>query len=139
MLDKNGHEVPDPSHMEIPLGFRKPETLAQQVQRLVRTNVSREAQAAGMETFEESEDFDVDDEMDPHAPYEEHFDPVLGKGITTEEFHNHQAHYRAEYLAAQTKYFASLDADINLASAEPLKEVSEEPKKTDQQPLQSET
>lgn len=33
------------------------------------------AEAEGMETFEESDDFDVGDDLDPSTPYEADFDP----------------------------------------------------------------
>lgn len=108
-LDDRGREVPDPRPMQIPAGFKRPETLAEQVQRLVRTTISRRAQEEGFETFEESEDFDVDDDVDPSTPYETFFDPVLGQEITPAEFREHEAIYRKRYLEAQREYFASLD------------------------------
>ena len=111
MLDKNGHELCDQTTMELPSGFKRPETLAEQVQRLVRTTVSREAHLAGAETFEESEDFDVGDETDPATPYEAHFDPILGKEITADEFRQNQEVYRKRYVDAQSAYYASLDRE----------------------------
>lgn len=108
-LDKNGHEIPDPQPIAIPAGFKRPETLAEQVQRLVRTQVSQLAQARGAETFEESEDFDVDDELDPHTPYETFFDPVLGKDLSPAEFRANEQAIRRKYLDAQREYFNTLD------------------------------
>lgn len=109
MLDKNGHEIPDPTPLSLPLHFKRPETLAEQVQRLVRTHVSAAAAAAGAETFEEAEDFDVGDDIDPTSPYEEHFDPILGKGITAEEFRQNEKVYRKRYLDAQKAYTDHID------------------------------
>lgn len=97
MLNKDGHEVPDPKPLAMPAGFKRPETLAEQVQRLVRTQMSALAAAEGRETFEESEDFDVEEDVLPNTPFEEVFDPVLGKGITPAEFQQYQEQYRAEY------------------------------------------
>lgn len=70
MLDERGREVPDPTPVEWPAGMRRPESLTEQIQRLVRVAVSQQAAAAGFETFEEADDFDVDDEEDPLSQYE---------------------------------------------------------------------
>lgn len=114
-LDHNGHEIPDPTPVAIPAGFRRPETLAEQVQRLVRTGLSQLSSEAGAETFEESEDFDIDDDFDPSSPYETFFDPVLGKDITPMEFQANEAHYRNQYVAAQKQYFDNIDREGVLA------------------------
>lgn len=74
---KNGEEIPDSTKPEVPLGFKKPESLAEQVRRLVRSEQMRlAAQSQGFETFEEADDFDVGDDFDPRSPYEEVFDPT---------------------------------------------------------------
>lgn len=117
MLDKNGHEILDQTPLSLPVGFKRPETLAEQVQRLVRTSVSREAAAAGAETFEEAEDFDVDDEVDPTSPYEEHFDPTLGKSISAQEFKDNEQIYRARYLKAQQDYHEHLDQTARMEAS----------------------
>lgn len=79
----HGHEIPDPRPMTMPSGFRRPETLAEQVQRLVRQSISRQAAEEGKETFEEANDFDLpDDPPDPSTPFEPFFDPVLGVELT---------------------------------------------------------
>ena len=69
-------EIPDPVPMEPPLGYRRQPSLMEQVREMVRSEqLRREVESAGMETFEESEDFDVED-YDPRSPWEENFDPV---------------------------------------------------------------
>lgn len=86
-FDAHGHELPDTTPVALPLGFKTPETLAEQIQRLVRTNVSQEAANAGAETFEEADDFDIDEEDEPFdqtSPYEMEFDPVLGREVSAE-------------------------------------------------------
>lgn len=96
-----GREDNDPHPLAIPAGFNRPETLAEQVQRLVRGSISREAEEAGMETFEEANDFDIpDDPVDPQTPYEEQYDPVLGRGITPDEFQRNEGEYLNEYQTA---------------------------------------
>lgn len=108
-LDENGHEVPDPRPVAIPAGFKRPETLAEQVRRLVRTSLSQQAHNEGMETFEEAEDFDVGDDIDPRTPYETFFDPELGMELTPQEFKQHEQIYRERYLKAQADYFKTMD------------------------------
>lgn len=110
-LNDKGQEIPDPNPIEIPAGFKRPETLAEQVRRLVRSETfANEMNAAGMETFEESEDFEIDDEMfDPSSPYEEVFDPVLGRGITMAEFHANEAIYQKRYVEADQKAYREME------------------------------
>lgn len=108
-LNIQGHEIPDPEPLVLPSGFRRPETLAEQVQRLVRTGLSRMAEEQGMESFEEAEDFDVDEDEDPSTPYETFFDPVLGKDLSPQEFRDHEQAYRRQYLEAQRRYYQFQD------------------------------
>lgn len=103
-LDQFGREVGSDETLTLPTGFKRPETLAEQVQRLVRTSVSAYAEANGQETFEESEDFDVDDDFDFRTPFEEEFDPILGKGVTAAEIAENPDIYRERYIAATEAY-----------------------------------
>lgn len=105
LLDDNGHEIPDPTPVALPSGFKRPETLAEQVQRLVRSSISRHAEAQGHETWEEANDFEVDDDFDPSTPYEEFFDPVLGKNVTPDEFRRHADRYREEVVSRTKNYW----------------------------------
>lgn len=57
-----GQECPDDTPVEVPLGMKRPPTLQEQIQMMVRTQLSRAAERNGHETFEESNDFDVDDD-----------------------------------------------------------------------------
>lgn len=80
-LDDMGREIPDPTPLALPSGMKRPETLEEQIARLVRA--SREAHEAGMDTWEEADDFDIEDDMpDPSTPFEPFFDPTLGVNIT---------------------------------------------------------
>lgn len=116
-LDEFGREVPDPRPLQIPAGFKRPETLAETVQRLVRGQLSRQAQEQGFETFEESEDFDIGDEIDMSTPYETFFDPVLGKEITPADFERFREHYRSEYLKRQAEQDAAVDRSAAIQEA----------------------
>lgn len=77
-IDSEGREVLDPRPLEIPIGFERPLTLEQQIQRLMRVEYNKLAQfqsMEGVETPEEADDFDVDDDFDISTPYENEFMP----------------------------------------------------------------
>lgn len=114
-LDQYGHEVPDPTPMALPSGFRRPETLAEQVKRLVRTTLSQQAAEAGHESFEESEDFDVDDDFDPQTPYEVFFDPALNREISPDEFNRNYEIYKQRYIKAHDELFKKIDTENIMA------------------------
>lgn len=128
-MDEHGNEIPDPTPIAIPAGFKVPESLSDQIRRIIQTSVSEQAQEQGMETFEESEDFDIDDDMfDPSSPYEEVFDPVLGRGITLDEFKKNEAIYRQRYLEAEQRAYDELDkSDALRARPRPVGTVASPP------------
>lgn len=75
-LDEHGRELPDPTPIAPPVGFRRQPSLAEQIRAMVRSErLRQEAEAQGFETFEEADDFEVGDDYDPTSPYEEVFDP----------------------------------------------------------------
>jgi len=68
-------EVLDGTPMAVPIGFRRPPSLIEQMRAMIRNEVSEAAQMSGRETFEESNDFDIpDDPDDPHTPWEDSAD-----------------------------------------------------------------
>lgn len=70
-FDAKGRFIPDPNPVEVPLRFRRPEPLNELIKRLVRNELSQEAADLGEETFEEADDFDMDDEdPEPFSSYE---------------------------------------------------------------------
>lgn len=80
-IGPRGSEINSGEPVDVPLGYRRPPTLDQQIQRLVRDAVSRQAAQDGFETFEEADDFDVGDDYDPTSPYEMVFDPAVGEAV----------------------------------------------------------
>lgn len=85
-LDKNGHELHDPVPIEPPLGYKRAPSLAEQIRTMVRGEaLKRAAEAAGAETFEEADDFDVGDDYDPRSPYEEIYDPPVNPDDQADE------------------------------------------------------
>lgn len=85
-----GKLVPDPVPMAPPVGYVKQISMIDQVRDMVRSErLRQEVEAAGMETFEEADDFEVGDDYDPTSPYEEVFDPVemgLRRKLTDAEY-----------------------------------------------------
>jgi len=69
-LDDNGHEVPDRTPRSIPVRFKRQTSLIEDVQRFVREELSRQADAQGVESFDEADDFDVGEDYEPRSPYE---------------------------------------------------------------------
>lgn len=81
ILDDKG-EYPDPTPMSPPLGYKKQPSMVQLMREMIASNDLRKAaEAAGMETFEEADDFTVDDpEGDMvDSPHENEFDPPVSE------------------------------------------------------------
>lgn len=76
---EDGSEIVSDVPMEPPLGYQRQPTMVEHIRNMVRSEQLRqEAEAAGAETFDEADDFDVGDgETGPRSPYEveEFFDP----------------------------------------------------------------
>lgn len=78
-LNINGHEVPDPTIVDPPLGYIKQPDLMELMRRMIRNELSTVAENTEYETFEDADDFEVDDDpVDYSSPYEEYFDPEPG-------------------------------------------------------------
>lgn len=72
----DGREIPDPTPMDPPIGYKKQPSMFEQMRELIKSEKLRAAaEEAGVETFEEGDDFDVGDDFDPESPYEHNFDP----------------------------------------------------------------
>lgn len=68
--NERGEEVLDTTEVEVPLRFKRPPTLQEQIKNMVRGEISRNAVRQGRESFEEADDFEVDDDELPPSPYE---------------------------------------------------------------------
>ena len=74
-LNSSGHEIPDSVPLAGSLGQRRARSIRDNVVEILRSEKWREAmEENGEETFEEADDFDVDDDFDPSTPYEEFFE-----------------------------------------------------------------
>ena len=75
--DEMGRELPDPTPMNIPVEFRRAETQDERIRRILREDKLRyAANAVGVETPEEADDFDVGDDYEDTSPYEYNFDHI---------------------------------------------------------------
>lgn len=67
-LNARGHEVPDPTPVEVSTTLRKPESMEDMIRRFVRVEGSRVAAKNEQESFEEANDFEPEesdeDQMD---------------------------------------------------------------------------
>lgn len=76
-LDEKGREKVDGVPLAPPIGYRKEVSQTERIRNMIRSEHLRmAAELAGKETFEEADDFDVGDDLDPSSPYEVIFDPV---------------------------------------------------------------
>lgn len=69
-LNERGHEVPDPTPVAMPVGFERPPSMIEMIRMHIRRELSEHAQSQGAETFEEAEDFEIEDEDIPLTRYE---------------------------------------------------------------------
>lgn len=66
-------EYPDPTPVEIPTELKRPESIDEKMKRIIRNELSVQAQARGRESFEEANDFNVEDSFEADgvlSPYE---------------------------------------------------------------------
>lgn len=71
-FDGQGRFIPDGRPMQPPIGYRAEPSLMERVREMVRSEqLARDLAAAGVETFEEANDFYIEDDPDsaPSTPY----------------------------------------------------------------------
>ena len=69
-FDERGRELPDDTPVEVPLHFKRPPTIQEMIRQHIRTEMSRQAEQQGEESFEEADDFEMDEDPDPLSAYE---------------------------------------------------------------------
>lgn len=70
-LTDDGKEKPNPVPMEPPIGYLKQPSMVENIRNMIRSEeLRRAAEAAGAETFDEADDFDVPDDPEPVGRYE---------------------------------------------------------------------
>lgn len=78
--NKQGEELLDPRPVAAAIGITRPVPLGERIRQLVQNEtLRRELNEAGVESFDEADDFEIpdDDTFDRTTPYEDRFDPEL--------------------------------------------------------------
>lgn len=70
MLDERGFELPNPVPIQKSLKIKRPPTLQEQIRRIIKTDLSNQAMSQGFETFDQANDFDIDEDPLPTSQYE---------------------------------------------------------------------
>lgn len=69
--NEKGQEILDQTPVALPAGLKRPPSLQERIRQFVRTELSRQAEEQGQESFEEADDFDIPDEEEgPLSRYE---------------------------------------------------------------------
>lgn len=68
-LNERGREVLDDTPVALPAKFKR-QSWIDNMREFVRQELSRQAEGIEMESFEEADDFDVDDDPEIKSPYE---------------------------------------------------------------------
>lgn len=77
-LNAAGAEILDPVPMAPPVGYKKSRSMVEVVRDMLKSErLALEAAHAGVESFEEADDFEVGDDFDPTSPYENDFEPTV--------------------------------------------------------------
>ncbi|AFS65320.1 hypothetical protein [Dragonfly-associated microphage 1] len=98
-FDEKGRELPDPTPIEIPTGFRRPETLQEQIRRLIRSEqFAAQMGRPDAESFEEANDFDVDD--DGELPVTQHEFTAMALEKPNDEYDDADDNPRRREVAA---------------------------------------
>lgn len=76
-IGSDGKEYPDPIPTAPPIGYQNPPDLMTMIRTMIQSEQVRQKLAQeDWETFEEADDFDIeDDPIDPLTPYEKVFEP----------------------------------------------------------------
>lgn len=123
-LNAKGQEIPDPTPIEVPIGFNRPPTIQEQIAKYVQS-ANLLAQQTGYESFEEAEDFDVGDDLDPSTPYELDFDHTTGREVykqQKEELDKYRSEFDAFVRNKKKKEKAEKKADKKEKSDLPKEE-----------------
>lgn len=70
-FDERGFELPDNTPVAIPVGATEPESLEQLMARMIQRELSQMSASVGGETFEESNDFEIE-ETEPEFGMTQH-------------------------------------------------------------------
>lgn len=132
-----GEELLDPTPLALPVDFVPPEPLNVLVARLLQHPTQSDLHAAGYETMEEADDFDIDDDFDPSTPYEEHFDHGENMGHVVSRGDEIKSGMVEPLDVEAIKQRARQEASLNKKPKAPMSPKA--PKKPEETPLPSES
>lgn len=78
----DGAEIPDPTPLEMPVGFERPPSLQEEMRMFLSRAVQDELASRGLDSFEDADDFAVDEDPPLESPWE---DPLVGPAFTREQ------------------------------------------------------
>lgn len=84
-LNALGQEVPDPTPMAPPIGYKPSVSLRDQIREMIRSEaLAAYADSQDVDTFEEADDFNVEDDesYDPQSPWELEYEPLAPGELT---------------------------------------------------------
>lgn len=126
-----GHEIPDPKPIAPPIGYNRQPSLAEQIRTMVRNEkLQADLDAAGYETFEEADDFDVGDDYDPRSPYEQQFEPTPIPELKRRALEAQSAEAKIP-IPSKTNDQSADQADTGTEPAKPAKSKAKPPKPSD--------
>lgn len=72
--DENGFAIPDSTPLDVPVDIRQAESMDERIRRIIREASHIHPVLTGEETFEESQDFNIEDDLEaPPSVHEERF------------------------------------------------------------------
>lgn len=110
---KDGRSELDNTPLTIPIGFGRPETLAEQIARLIRHSDDDRRARSQEDTPDYDEDWEDDDDQ-PFSPYELVYDPILNQDVTIKEFFANKEVYRKKYAVAAALHSGNDDPATTL-------------------------
>lgn len=84
--NEQGHEILSDKAVSLPVRIRRNDALTEQIRAFIRDEVSRSVSGEGYETFDEANDFEVEDDYDPKSPHEMSLEEELDGYQTFDEF-----------------------------------------------------
>ena len=104
-FNKEGHQIPDDTPIEVNLNLNRPLTQEEKIAQAVAAEVSRVAEHKELETFDESHDFNVDDDdfEDNISQAEECALMIDEHPKTYEEFEQEHYHEQAQPKEKETE------------------------------------
>lgn len=130
-ITKDGSEIPDSTPVELPIGFERPESIQESIRRMILDPALRaELQANDIETFDEADDFEIEDDF-PQSPHEETFDPMHLLSREQEVMAGAVKQRSVEEIEAARKILADHKAAVDAAEFAKLKAERKRKKEAD--------